>query len=72
MDLTQLEQRITAIEDYIAERKRQQISDPLDIVSEAIMLKRVLKFENKSTATVVADKSIKVVIDGQSYQINAR
>jgi len=66
----ELEKRIKALEDWKKERERQQITFPLDQNSLDVIQQRLLKFANKSTSTVTADKSIRVVIDGQAYQIN--
>ena len=66
----ELEKRIKALQDWKKERERQQITFPLDQNSLDVIQARLLKFANKSTSTVTADKSIRVVIDGQAYQIN--
>lgn len=69
-NIQELEKRIKALEDWKKEKERQQITFPLDQNSLDVIHQRLLKFANKSTSTVTADKSIKVVIDGQAYQIN--
>ena len=66
----ELEKRIKTLEERLNKKDAQQITLPLDIVSQDIIFGRVVKFADKSTSTVVADKSIKVVVDGQAYQIN--
>jgi hypothetical protein len=68
--ISELEKRIKDLEERLNKKDAQQITLPLDIVSQDIMFSRVVKFSSKSTSTITADKSIKVVVDGQAYQIN--
>ena len=54
-----------------ASKERQQLSYPLDVNSEdALQDKGFLRFFDKSTSTVTADKSIRVVVGGITYSIN--
>lgn len=68
--IQELEKRIIELEKYIKERKQQQITAPLDLNSQNVVFDKVLRFTNKSLSTITANKSIKVVIDGEQYQIN--
>lgn len=52
-------------------KERQQISFPLDIQSDDVLRNRgYLVFQDKSSSTVTATKSIGVIINGTKYQIN--
>lgn len=64
------EKRIKALEDTIQSMKNQQIKYPLDKNSRDILTERIPVFVSKGESTITATKSIKVVIDGQPYQIN--
>jgi hypothetical protein len=68
--ISELEKRIKDLEERLNKKDAQQITLPLDIVSQDIIFGRVVKFSSKLPTTIVADKSIKVVVDGQAYQIN--
>jgi hypothetical protein len=68
--ISELEKRIQDLEERLNKKDAQQITLPLDIVSQDIIFGRVVKFSSKSASTITADKSIKVVVDGQAYQIN--
>ena len=68
--ISELEKRIKDLEERLNKKDAQQITLPLDIVSQDIIFGRVVKFADKSASTIVADKSIKILVDGQSYQIN--
>jgi len=70
--IEELEKRIMVLEKYIADRKVQQITSPLDLNSQSIIYAGIPRFTFKNTGTVTATKSIKVVIDGQSYEINVK
>lgn len=69
-NLKDLEKRIQELEQWKTKKEQQQISLPLDINSQDIIFSRVVKFSSKTASTITADKSIKVVVDGQAYQIN--
>lgn len=64
-EIETLKSRITELEN-----KRQQLSFPLDQNTQDIINERKLVFSDRAETTVVADKSIRVTIDGQIYQIN--
>jgi len=70
MTIQELEKKIQVLEEWKAKKEQQQLSNPVDIASQDLINQRVLLFANKSASTITADKSIKIKIDGQYYQIN--
>jgi hypothetical protein len=71
LTLQELERKVLDLEKWKKDRERQQITSPLDENSKTIILSRVIRFTDKVQTTITANKSIKVIIDGQQYQINA-
>jgi hypothetical protein len=64
-------QQLKELMDWKEQKTRQQISFPLDVNSDDVIRNRgYLVFNDKSTSTVTADKSIGVRINGVKYYIN--
>jgi hypothetical protein len=65
-ELQQLERRISQLEN-----KSQQLTFPLDTVTNDIIKDKKLIFEREATGTITADKTLVISINGKLYQINA-
>lgn len=65
-----MERELRELKSFVSERRRQQLSYPLDINSVDIVRDRVLVFSKEETGTIIADKTLKVVVNGKTYQIN--
>ncbi len=68
----QEKQQLKEVYDYVQEKKRQQLSYPLDIFSQDIIRDRTLIFTDLSTSTITEDQAIGVVVNGVKYQINVK
>jgi len=64
--------KLNEVYEFVQQKKRQQLSFPLDIFSEDIIRDRKLVFTNLNAATITADQSIGVVVNGVKYQINVK
>jgi len=53
------------------ENKSQQLTFPLDTVTNDIIKDKKLIFEREATGTITADKTLVISINGKLYQINA-
>ena len=69
--IDELKNKLSDIEGFVSEKKRQQLSFPLDINTEDIIKDKKLMFERNATGTVVADKTLVISINGKLYQLNA-
>lgn len=64
-------QQLQDLIEWKRKQELQQLKFPIDQNSEDVLRNRgFLLFQNQSSSTVVATKSIKVNVAGQDYQIN--
>ena len=69
--IKQLENRIQELENWKAKRERQQLSFPLDTLSNDIVKEGLLSFERNETGVITEGKTIVLTINGKIYKINA-
>lgn len=69
-ELRQLKEKVAQLESFVNEKKRQQLTFPIDIFTEDIIKDRKLMFEREATGTVVADKTIVFSINGKLFSVN--
>jgi hypothetical protein len=66
-----IKRRLEALESFVSEKKRQQLTYPLDTVTNDIVKEKKLMFEREATGTITADKTLVISINGKLYKINA-
>ena len=66
-----IKRRLEALEIFVSEKKRQQLTYPLDTVTNDIVKEKKLMFEREATGTITADKTLVISINGKLYKINA-
>lgn len=69
-EIEKLKAEVEELKSWKAEKERQQLAYPLDQNSLDVINERKLLFSDRSESTITADKSIRISIDGQFYQIN--
>lgn len=69
-EIEDLKRRLQTLESFVSEKKRQQLTYPLDTVSFDIVREGLVAFSQLETGTITADKTLKVVVNGKTYKIN--
>lgn len=70
-EIENLKSKVSALESFVQEKKRQQLTFPLDTVSSDLIKDKHLMFERNATGTITADKTLVISINGKLYKINA-
>jgi hypothetical protein len=70
-DIEDIKRRLTQLESFASEKKRQQLTYPLDTVTNDVIKDKKLMFEREATGTITADKTLVISINGKLYKINA-
>lgn len=69
-EIEDLKRRLQTLESFVSEKKRQQLTYPLDTGSFDIVREGLVVFSQEQTGTTTADKTLKVVVNGKTYKIN--
>lgn len=69
-EITDLKNRISNLENFVSEKKRQQLIFPLDGPTQDIIKDKKVMFEREATGTITADKTLVVSINGKLFKIN--
>lgn len=67
--LTLLENRIKALEQEIKNLKMQQLRNPIDTVSKALIREKLPVYKSKTTGSTAVGGYITVEIDGLTYNL---
>jgi hypothetical protein len=70
IEIDDLKRKVATLESFVQEKKRQQLTYPLDINSEDIIKDKKVMFEREATGTITADKTLIVSVNGKLYKIN--
>ena len=69
-EIEDLKRKVATLESFVQEKKRQQLTFPLDTVTNDVIKDKKLIFEREATGTITADKTLVVSINGKLFKIN--
>jgi hypothetical protein len=69
-EIEDLKRKVATLESFVQEKNRQQLTFPLDTVTNDVIKDKKLIFEREATGTITADKTLVVSINGKLFKIN--